>query len=89
MQVFAGVDLVAQVDAGLFETIENRQPALGQFCKTLFDQTARPLRPRVEIRPEQRAGKGCMGLQPQPLTGAGRQLQLVDGPFGPRLRLTT
>ncbi|MNI55680.1 hypothetical protein D3C73_1106430 [compost metagenome] len=55
MQVFAGVNFVAQVDTGLIETVENWQPALGQLGKTLLDQTGGALWPWVHVGPEQGA----------------------------------
>jgi len=65
VQVFAGMDLEAKIDAVRIEDIENRPPALGQLCKCGFDQAVGPLRPGIDVRPRQRAGKGRMLRQAQ------------------------
>jgi len=57
MQVFAGMDLKAEVDAVLIEDIENRLPALREFCECGFDEAVRPLWPRIDVGPCQRAGE--------------------------------
>lgn len=82
MQVFTGVDFVAQIDAGFFEAVENRQPALAELGETLLDQTRRTLRPRIDVGPEQGAGKGGVGGESETLAGARGEFQLFDGPFG-------
>ncbi|MNL28787.1 hypothetical protein D3C87_1504470 [compost metagenome] len=60
VQVFAGVNFVADVDARLVEGVEDRRPAAGQLVEGLFDQPSRALWPGVEIGPGQRARKGRM-----------------------------
>ena len=66
-QVLAGMDLVADVDAGLVEGVEDRLPALRQFVERGLDQarpgaaardrrTARRARPRRSRAP---SGRDC------------------------------
>ncbi|MNL44730.1 hypothetical protein D3C87_1673240 [compost metagenome] len=86
MQVFAGMQLVAEIDAILLECIENGRPALAEFSKGHFDKTCGALRPGINERPRQRAGKTRMALEAQMLRGFRRALQLVDRPFLTRLR---
>ncbi|EKD59601.1 MAG: hypothetical protein ACD_54C01258G0001 [uncultured bacterium] len=57
VQVFAGVNLVAQIDTTGVGMVQKRRPAAGEFVKSLFDQTGGALRPRVKIRPGQRTRK--------------------------------
>jgi len=44
MQVLAGVDLVADIDALGIEGVEDRAPALRQLVEGGLDQARRPLR---------------------------------------------
>ena len=60
MQIFTRVDFVAQIHTLLIKAVEYWPPSAGQFSKCLFKQQGVMGRPRVEIRPGQRAGKGCM-----------------------------
>ena len=55
--VLAGMDLVAEVDAGFLIGVEDRTPAAREFVERGLDQARRPLRPRIKERPSQRAGK--------------------------------
>ncbi len=80
VQIFAGVQFVADIDAGLVEGIQNRQPAPAQFLKSLIDQPRRPLRPGIEERPRQRARKSRVRIQAQVAAGFGRKKQLVRRP---------
>ncbi len=66
VQVLAGVDLEAGIDAGAVEGVEQRPPALGQLVERGLDQTGGALRPRVEIGPRQRAGERRVGGEPEP-----------------------
>ena len=50
VQVLAGVDLVADVDARIVEGVEDRPPALGQLVEGGLDQPGRPLRPGIDDR---------------------------------------
>ncbi len=58
VQVLAGMDLVADVDAGFVEGVEDRAPAPGQLVEGALDQAGRALRPGIEIGPGERAGEG-------------------------------
>ena len=81
VQVLARVDLVADVDTGLVEGIQDRCPAARQFVEGGLHQAGRPLRPGVDERPGQAAGKGDVGLEPQIARRLGGKLQLVDRPL--------
>jgi hypothetical protein len=87
MQVFARVDLVADVDAVLLGMVQDRRPALGELIESRLDEAGRTLRERVEERPDQRAGKCRMRLDAEMLGGGDRHLHLLDRPFLPRLRV--
>jgi hypothetical protein len=86
MQVLAGMDLVADIDARLLEGVEDRSPALGQLIERRLDQAGRPLRPRIEIGPGQGAGEGGMLGDAEPARRLGGELALLDRPGGARLR---
>ena len=58
MQVFARMDLVADVDAVLVGMVEDRLPALGELVEGGLDQTGRTLRPGIDEGPGKRAGEG-------------------------------
>src|SRR5690606_2191904 len=55
VNVFSGGNLIGVIDSGFVERVEDRKPALGQFFKSLVDQTCRPLWPRIDGVPHQRA----------------------------------
>ena len=61
VQILARMDLVAEVDARLVEGIQDRRPAARQLVEGGFHQARGALRPRVDERPGQRAGKGGVG----------------------------
>src|SRR5258708_5316232 len=44
-----------QIDSRSIECIQNRLPTFGQLIESGFHQSRRPLRPRVHVRPSQRA----------------------------------
>src|SRR6202041_1200567 len=48
MEVFAGMQLVAEIDASLVEDVENREPATAEFREGFLDKTQWALRPRIE-----------------------------------------
>src|SRR5207342_978461 len=81
-EVLTRVDLIADVNAALIKSIENRTPARGQFIECSFDQPRWPLGPGVQVGPCQSAAEGGMGLQPQPARRLGGLLQLLDRPRG-------
>jgi len=74
------MDLEAQVHAAGVEGIQDGAPAAAEFGEGFFHQPGRALRPRIEIRPGQRAGERGMCGQPQALAGLGRQQQLLHRP---------
>ena len=51
------MDLVAEVDTGFLIGVEDRTPAAREFVERRLDQARRPLRPGIQERPGQRAGK--------------------------------
>ena len=86
MQVFAGVDLEADVDADILRMVEDRFPALCQFVEGCLDQAGGALRPWVDIRPGQRPRKGRDGRQAKVCRGGQRLAELVHRPLLTRLR---
>ena len=80
MQVFAGMDFVAHVDPGGIERIQDRRPAAGQLVERGLHQSRRTLRPGVDVRPRQRAGKGTAGGQAEVLRCPRRQQHLLHRP---------
>ena len=62
VQVFSGMQFIAEVHALLVKTIEDRCPAPSQFRERLINQGDIARRPRIEIGPGQRAGKRGMGF---------------------------
>src|SRR6266478_122562 len=65
VQVFAGMNLEAEIDSGGVERVQDGLPASGQFVESGFDQARGALRPRVHVGPSQRAGKCGVGAQAQ------------------------
>ena len=63
VQIFAGMNLEAQVDAGFFKGIEDWAPAPRQFVESGLNQTCGALRPRIHVGPSQRTGKSGVGAQ--------------------------
>ncbi len=80
MQILTRMDLIAKIDAGLVEGVEDRPPALRQFIECCFHQTRRPLRPGVEIGPGQGAGKADMLGQAEIGRRFRRQIHLIHRP---------
>src|SRR5260221_683125 len=80
MEILAGMDLVAEIDPGLVEGIQNWRPPRGELVERGLDEAGGTLRPRVEIGPGERAGKRRMRREPEMARGAGRLHQLVDRP---------
>jgi hypothetical protein len=64
VKVLAGMYLIAQVNAGFIKGIEDRQPALSQFFKSVVNHSRRTLRPRINGVPHQRSGERCVSCQP-------------------------
>ena len=55
VQVFAGVDFIAEVDAAVFGVVQDGQPATRQFVECLFHEAGGALRPGIDIGPGERA----------------------------------
>ena len=87
VQVFTGVNLVADVHARMVKRIQDRLPALGQFVKRGLNQTGRARRPGIQVGPGQRAGEGHVRGQPQIGRSLGRQHHLLDCPLLPQRRV--
>ena len=51
VEIFAGVDLEAEIDVGFVEGVEDGAPAGGQFVEGGLDEAGGTLRPRVEVGP--------------------------------------
>src|SRR5262249_5183226 len=60
VEIFAGMQFEARIDAGFFECVQDRQPAAAQFAECLVDETCRPLRKRIKKRPCKRTRKCCL-----------------------------
>jgi hypothetical protein len=88
MQVFAGMDFVADIHALFVENVQQRPPAPGQLIKGLIEKRLIMRRPRIKIRPRQRPGKGGMRLQPQTRRGHRRLAHFLHRPLLARLRIT-
>ena len=89
MQILAGVDFIADIDAAGLGMIKDRLPAPGEFVERLFDQPGGALRPGVEIGPGQRAGKGGHRGQAKVFRHRQGLFHLIDGPIGPALGVAT
>ena len=80
MDVLAGMDLERAIDAHLFEHVEDRSPATGEFGERFLDQPGGTLRPRIHVRPSQCAREGGMRGQAEIGAGARGELDLLDRP---------
>ena len=65
VQVFTGVYFEAQINAVAVRVVKNESSAFCQLVNGHLDQPRRALRPRIDIRPSQRAGKRRLRRQPQ------------------------
>lgn len=84
MQIFAGMDLEAEVYSLLVEGIEDGLPAASQLCEGLVDETGWALRPGVEIGPGEGAGEGGNLGEIEAARGAGAGDELLLCPLGTR-----
>ncbi len=82
MQVFAGMNLIAEVNAVMLKHIQHRQPAPGQLGECLVEQRFMVRRPGVEPGPRKRAGKRRVCAQTEFFRGRRRTLQRGDSPVG-------
>ena len=71
--VLAGMQLEADVDAGVVIGVEDRLPALRELVEGGLDQAGRARRPRVQVGPGERARERHAGLQPEVLRGLRRR----------------
>ncbi len=66
-QVFARVDLIGDVAAGIIESVQDRAPAPREFGERGFDEPRRALRPRIDVGPCERPGECRVRRQTQAL----------------------
>lgn len=87
VEIFAGMDFEAEIDAGFIKGVENREPALGELVEGGFDEAGGALRPGIDVGPGERAGKGNVRFEAE-IGGSPRRLQeLLDGPRLALLRM--
>ena len=86
-QVLAGMDLVGDVAAGFVEGVEDRPPSPRQFGERRLDEPGRALRPGIDERPRQRAGKRRVRLETQAPRSLRGVKHLLHRPFLPLGRL--
>src|SRR5690606_2506095 len=80
VQVFAGMNFEAEVDSGFIEGVQDRAPAPGKLIERRLYQTGGPLRPRIKVRPGQRARKRRVLCESEVLRSLRSILQLLDRP---------
>src|ERR1700730_7195109 len=85
VKILARVDLIADVNAGSIEALEDWPPAPRQLPESLLHEAGRPLPPPVQHWAEPRNRKRRLRRQGKALAGAGREQQLIDGPGLARL----
>src|ERR1700733_3905377 len=85
--VFAGVDLVAEVDAVLVKDVEDRLPTTALLGEAFFDESGRPLRIGIEVRPREGAGEGHMLGKAEAARNERRLAHLISRPEAPLLRV--
>src|SRR4029077_16601911 len=87
MEVLAGMDFVAEIAARGAKGVKDWQPALRQFVEGRFDQSRRPLWPRINVRPGERAGSSRWGLEAESARLLGGMFHSLARPGPPRLAL--
>ena len=85
VQVFAGVDLVADVHPRGVEGVEDRPPAPRQLVERFFDQAGRARRPGIEVRPGECARERGVGGEAEVLRGLRGVEHLLHRPLLPCL----
>ncbi len=80
VQVFAGVELEAEVDALLVVKIEDGLPAARELGECGIDEAGGTLRPGIEIGPRECAGEGADFGEAETARGPRGKLELRDGP---------
>src|ERR1700730_13893856 len=78
--VLAWMDLKTEIDASLVIGVQDRTPAAREFVESGLDHSGRPLRPRIEERPGQRARKADAAFEPEPAGRTGGFDELIDCP---------
>ena len=81
MQVFPRMNFITEVYTLLVKTVENWQPALGQFPETGFHQPGGSLGPGIHGWPEQGPAERGMGTETQIPGGLGGIVQLLHRPL--------
>src|SRR6267143_1439416 len=87
VQIFARMNLKAQIHPRLFKCIQDGTPASRQLFKSRFNQPGGPLRPRIQIRTSQRPAKRNMCRKSQIGRRARSEQQLFNRPRLPRSRI--
>src|SRR5690606_34569463 len=87
VQVLAGMDLEAQIDARLVERVENRAPAAAELGEAFVDETRGTLRPRIHRVPQQRARERRMRFEPEMRARTCGRAKLLSGPGRPPARI--
>src|SRR5437016_290856 len=77
VQILAGMDLEAGVDAVFIEHVENRTPAPRQLVERRLDEALRALRPGIDVGPRQRTRKRGMLGHTNPARRPRRELHLL------------
>src|SRR5215469_15669081 len=81
VEIFAGMDFKAEIDAGLVECVENGLPTFRQLVKCSVDQAGGTLRPWVDVGPSEGARKCDMRSEPKIGRSFGSMAQLFDRPL--------
>ena len=87
MQILTGVDFIANIGTEIFCKVKNGSPTLCQLIKSHLNQTRCALRPRMDIRPRQGAGKTRIRANVHFTRSAERVHDLIQPPFLTRLGL--
>ena len=89
VKILARMNLVREIDAFCVELIKYRPPAAREFREALLDESWRPLGPRIEVRPQQRAGKRRMSSETKMAARTRGEAELLDRPLLARRGATT
>src|SRR5882762_7826055 len=81
------MNLETEINPRSVKCIENGLPASRQFIERGFDQPSGALRPRINVRPSQRARKCGMRAKAEIRGSFRRILQLLHRPSLPRARI--
>lgn len=81
VEIFAGMDFEADIDADAVKGVKDGQPAFGQLVESGFDQAGGALRPGIDVGPGKRAGEGDVGFDAEIGGSARGKEELLDGPL--------